>query len=190
MNPATDVSIQTIHIRKAIAADLARIVDIYNDAIPGRMATADLEPIAIDSRLSWFHDRDWRKYPIWVAESMVNSNDLTNTSVGSGKSIMGWLSLQMFYGRCAYQGTAEVSIYVANRDQGKGVGKKLLNYAIANGTEIGINSLIGMIFAHNHPSLRLFQQSGFEKWGHLPQVARLDGVKRDLVILGLHLANA
>jgi phosphinothricin acetyltransferase len=44
--------------------------------------------------------------------------------------------------------------------------------------------LLGFIFGHNEPSLKLFERFGFEKWGHLPSVAELDGIERDLVIVG------
>jgi L-amino acid N-acyltransferase YncA len=45
-------------------------------------------------------------------------------------------------------------------------------------------TLLGFIFGHNEPSLQLFYRFGFEKWGHLPNVAELDGIERDLIILG------
>jgi len=44
--------------------------------------------------------------------------------------------------------------------------------------------MIGLIFAHNEPSLRLFDRLGFERWGLLPRIARLDGIERDLAIVG------
>ncbi len=47
--------------------------------------------------------------------------------------------------------------------------------------------MLGFIFGHNEPSLRLFQRFEFETWGTLPRVAVLDGVERDLVILGRRL---
>ncbi len=34
------------------------------------------------------------------------------------------------------------------------------------------------------PSLKLFEKLGFTRWGHLPRVAVLDGVERDLIIVG------
>ncbi|HEY5290737.1 MAG TPA: N-acetyltransferase, partial [Burkholderiales bacterium] len=49
---------------------------------------------------------------------------------------------------------------------------------------IGLNTLLGFIFAHNEPSLGLFEKFGFARWGELPRVATLDGVERDLVIVG------
>jgi L-amino acid N-acyltransferase YncA len=199
----------SISIRAAVESDLPAIVDIYNAAIPGRTATADLEPISVASRQKWFHDRDHHKYPIWVAEvGAQNADHITQSQPNlaiepmfapdsstaaqnhqTSSKVVGWLSVQRFYGRCAYAGTVEVSIYVAENQQGQGIGQELLRYAIATCPQIGITCLMGLIFAHNQPSLRLFQKFGFAKWGHLPQIAQLDGVKRDLVILGLHLSN-
>jgi L-amino acid N-acyltransferase YncA len=49
--------------------------------------------------------------------------------------------------------------------------------------------LLGFIFAHNEPSLRLFAKFGFERWGYLPKVAELDEVERDLVIMGKRVMN-
>jgi L-amino acid N-acyltransferase YncA len=60
----------------------------------------------------------------------------------------------------------------------------LVSEAIARAPEFGITAMVGLIFAHNQPSLRLFERLGFEKWGLLPGVAQLDGVERDLTILG------
>ncbi|MEZ2303449.1 MAG: N-acetyltransferase family protein [Microcoleus sp.] len=160
-------------IRDASESDLPAIVQIYNAAIPGRSATADLEPISVESRLAWYREHSPDSLPIWVMESEQN--------------IIGWLSLQRFYGRAAYQHTAEVSIYIAPDRQCCGVGQKLLQQAIWRCPELGIKTLIGIIFAHNQPSLKLFNKFGFQTWGHLPQVAELDGVERDVVIIGLRL---
>jgi len=62
-----------------------------------------------------------------------------------------------------------------------------LELAIRRSPELGIKTLIGIIFAHNQPSLKLFEKFGFQPWGYLPKVAELDGVERDVVIVGLHL---
>jgi phosphinothricin acetyltransferase len=47
--------------------------------------------------------------------------------------------------------------------------------------------LLGFIFGHNEPSLKLFFKFKFEKWAHFPRVANMDGVERDLIILGLRI---
>jgi phosphinothricin acetyltransferase len=53
---------------------------------------------------------------------------------------------------------------------------------------MAIHTLLGYIFGHNEPSLRLFESEGFVRWAHLPRVAVLDGVERDLVIVGRRVA--
>ena len=100
------------------------------------------------------------------------------------KVILGWLSFQSFYGRPAYQATAEISIYVSPVYQRQRVAYKLLESAIALSPSLGLNTLLGFIFAHNQPSIKLFELFGFQIWGHLPQVANLDAIERDLLIMG------
>ncbi|NET25410.1 GNAT family N-acetyltransferase [Okeania sp. SIO1I7] len=160
-------------IRNAEEKDLAVIVEIYNASIPSRIATGDIECISVESRIHWYQKHPPDSRPIWVMEL--------------DEKIVGWLSFQSFYGTAAYKATAEVSIYIAPEYKGQGIGKKLLSEAILYSPNLGINTLLGFIFAHNQPSLKLFDKFGFQRWGYLPKVASLDGMKRDIVILGLHL---
>ena len=102
-------------------------------------------------------------------------------------AVAAWLSFSSFYGRPAYAGTAEVSIYVDQRFRRQRLGAGLLRAAIAHAPAIGVRTLLGFIFGHNLPSLALFEQFGFERWGHLPRVAVLDDVERDVVIVGLRV---
>jgi len=157
-------------IRDALPRDLASIVEIYNSAIPGRMATADTTPITVESRRAWFNEHGPRERPLWVVEE-------------SG-ALVGWLSFQSFYGRPAYRATAEISIYVAKGWQGRGIGRTLLERAVEEAPRLGLRTLLGFIFGHNTPSLRLFEGLGFQRWALLPRVAELDGIERDLVIVG------
>jgi phosphinothricin acetyltransferase len=165
-------------IRIAIEADLPQIIEIYNAAIPSRIATADLEPITVESRRAWFRAHDDR-YPVWVM-TIGDRNIMSDQT----EKIIGWLSFQMFYGRPAYHKTAEVSIYVDSDYQRKGIGNKLLDYAIAVCPQLAISKLVGFVFAHNIASCRLFKRYGFVEWGFLPHVAELDGVDQSLIILG------
>lgn len=157
-------------IRDASIDDRATIIAIYNAAIPGRMATADLAPVTVESRRQWFNEHLPGSRPLWVLEE--------------GGEIRGWLSLQAFYGRPAYHATAEVSVYVAPEAQRRGCARKLVAQAIERAGEFGISTLLAFVFGHNEPSLELFRSFGFETWGRLPGVAELDGIPRDLMILG------
>src|SRR5206468_1128288 len=159
-------------IRDAIEADLPAIVRIYNATVPTRMVTAELEPTTVEARLSWFREHSPEQYPFWVAES--------------GDLVIGWLDFKQFLPRCAYLGTAEISDYVDEEFRRRGVGQRLLEHAIARAPSLGITALIGLIFGHNEPSLKLFERFGFERWAFLPGVAQLDGMERDLIVMGRH----
>ena len=163
-------------IRDARLEDLPRIVGIYNAAIPGRRATADTEPITVESRMDWFYAHNAGDRPLWVYVTQ-NEGDRMGT-------ILGWISLNSFYGRPAYQATTEVSIYVAPEAQGQGIGSCLLQKIIAHCQTSEIKTVMGFVFAHNDPSLNLLQKFGFEQWGYCPRIALLDGEEKDLVILG------
>lgn len=155
---------------------MARIVEIYNSTIPSRMVTADTEMVSVGSRQKWFDEHDPQKRPLWVIE-----ND--------EREIMGWISFQSFYGRPAYDATVEVSIYLDEKYRGKGLGRLSLQYCIDNAGRFGVKTLLGFIFSHNGPSLKLFGNLGFEEWGTLPGIAVLDGEERGLKILGKRIDN-
>lgn len=149
------------------------IVEIYNSTVLSRMVTADTEPVSVESRLSWFRGHDPRRHPIWVAED--------------GGEIVGWLSFEPFRERTAYHATAEVSVYVSENHRRKGIGRRLVAEAVRRAPALGLKTLTAGAFAHNGPSLELFKEFGFERWAHFPKVAELDGIERDLVVLGLRI---
>ena len=154
--------------------DLPAIVAIYNSTVPSRQVTADTEPITVESRHAWFTEHTPDKRPLWVVEE-------------DGR-VIGWLSYSNFYGRPAYSGTAELSIYLDERARGKGLGRYFLQQAIEFAPRIGVHTLLGFIFGHNLPSLKLFDAFGFERWANMPRVATLEGIERDLVIVGKRVA--
>ena len=156
--------------RLATRGDLVQIVEIYNATVPSRQVTADTEPVSVGSRVKWFEDHNPGFRPLWVVE--VDGH------------IAAWLSFSAFYGRPAYDKTAEISVYVHASFHNRGLGSYLLTQAITHAPSIGLNTLLGFIFGHNEPSLKLFEKFGFARWGELPKVAILDGIERNLVIVG------
>jgi phosphinothricin acetyltransferase len=166
--------------RIARIEDLPVIVDIYNSTIASREVTADTEPITVQSREGWFRDHTPERRPLWVIHSADDQS--------AQPEVVGWLSYSNFYGRPAYNGTAELSIYVAEKWRGKGIGRYCLEEAIAFAPEVKVHTLLGFIFGHNKASLELFRKFGFETWAHFPRVANLDGIERDLDILGKRVA--
>ncbi|SDV51451.1 GNAT family N-acetyltransferase [Chitinasiproducens palmae] len=173
-----------LRLRDATRADLDAIVAIYNETIASRQVTADLEPVSVASRIAWFEAHTPSRRPLWVVET---SDARSGAEPGAAPHIVGWLSFSDFYGRPAYLATAEISIYLTERMRGAGLGRALLTRALQCAPTIGVTSALAFIFGHNEASLRLFEAFGFATWGHLPRVASLDGIERDLVILGRRL---
>lgn len=163
------MELDDLDIRIAQQEDLTAIVAIYNSTIASRLVTADTDPVSVASRQAWF-DAHTANRPLW--------------SVWKGDNIVAWISFQHFYGRPAYDQTAELSIYICTEMRGKGLGNSLLAYAIDKAPEYNIDNILAFIFSHNIPSLQLFKKWGFETWGQLPNVAIMDGNHYSLSILG------
>ena len=157
-------------IRLAAIDDLPCIVEIYNQSIAGKQATADLQPVSVADRQAWF-DAHTGNRPLVVAQNSLDE-------------IVGWGSLSDLYARPAYHISTEISIYVADKAKGQGVGKALVNYLIEVAPSCGVQQVVALIFAHNTPSLVMFEKLGFEPWGKFKQVCDMNGFIADVVILG------
>ena len=160
--------------RDATLEDLPKIVEIYNSTVASRLVTADLEPVSVESKLDWFSEHNSETRPLWMVQD-------------SQENTIGWVSFQDFYGRPAYQKTAEISIYIDENFRDKGFGRQILELSIEKCPSLGIENLLAFIFAHNLPSLTLFEKFGFKLWANLKNIAELDGEKRSLIILGKNI---
>lgn len=167
--------IMDVTYRHALITDLTTIVEIYNSTIASGTVTADTEPVTIESKVQWFKEHGAANRPLLL----VNNSE---------KQIIGWVSFQSFYGRPAYNATAEISIYLHESYRGKGIGKKVLDHCIEIAPDLGLKTLLGFIFKHNEPSLKLFHNGGFKNWAELPDIAEINGVERSLIITGLRVA--
>jgi phosphinothricin acetyltransferase len=136
------------------------------------MATADTSPVTVAQRQAWFAEFDPSRRPLWVAADSAAGMPLA------------WLSLRSFYGRPAYHETVEIALYTDPAARRRGLGRSLLRHALGEAPGLSIRTILAFVFGHNHPSLALFVSEGFTRWGRLPEVAEIDGVRRDLVILG------
>lgn len=163
----------SVEIRLATRVDLPAIVAIYNAAIPAHTATADLEPVSVEEREPWFAAHDPARYPLWVATDP--------------EGVLGWISLNRFYPRIAWDPTAEVSFYVHPARQRQGIGRALLTRAVEAAPDLGIRTLLAIAFAHNQASIALLEGAGFHQWGHLPRVTHMPEGRRDVVFFGLEL---
>ncbi|MBK7388757.1 MAG: N-acetyltransferase [Bacteroidia bacterium] len=146
-----------LSIRPATANDILRITDIYNDAILNTTATFDTETKTVEERMQWFLNHD-EKHPVIVAE--INSQ------------VIGFASLSKWSDRCAYDGTAEVSVYIDRNHRGKGVGKRMVEVIALEGERAGLTNLISRITEGNLSSIHIHEQLGFEHIGVMKKAGK------------------
>ena len=163
-------------IRPATSKDYSDIVKIYNHAVDERFATADTEYITIESRKNWFAQHSPETYPIYVAEE--------------NGEIIGWCSLSPHRpGRKALRTVAEISYYIHKDHRRKGIANNLIKHTMDSAKNLHFKNLISILLDKNTISIHLLEKFGFEKWGHLPEVADFDGVICGQYIYGRKLQD-
>lgn len=142
----------------------AILIDIYRQGIRSGMATFETEV------------PDWSGFDArYLPHSRIMSKE--------GAEITGWAALTPVSIRDCYHGVAEVSVYVAQSHQRKGIGRALLMELIAESERNGLWSLLSVIHEENRASVHLHEQCGFRYIGYRERIAQLDGVWRSTVML-------
>jgi len=157
-----------VTIRPAKLFDAEAIANIYNEAILTTTATFDTKTKSITDREAWLKSHDDR-HPVLVA--VVNGE------------VAGWACLTSWSSRHAYDETAETSLYVFARHQGRGIGRKLNNAIIAEAARLKYHTLIARISQESQASVHLNQQAGFVHIGTMKQVGRKFGKLLDVHIM-------
>ncbi|MFB3905713.1 MAG: N-acetyltransferase family protein [Acidobacteriota bacterium] len=164
----------SVNFRIAEAADLPAIVEIYNQAVALRKATAELTPVSVESRKEWLAGHTAARFPVFVAET--------------GGMVVGWCSLSPYRpGRMALRFTAEISYYIHEDFRRQGIGARLVAHVVEESRSRGIKSLVAILLDVNVGSIRLLEKLGFEKWGELPRVADFDGQEYSHLYYGLRV---
>jgi L-amino acid N-acyltransferase YncA len=157
-----------VKLRSARREDLDSITEIYNEAIIKTVATFDIEPKTYEDQKKWFDDHGL-KNPILVAE--LNG------------VIVGWASLSKWSDRCAYSDTAEISLYVREEFQGKGIGRHLIETIVKEGEKTGLHTIIARITEGNESSLHLHRSVGFTHIGIMKEVGEKFGKRCDVHLM-------
>jgi phosphinothricin acetyltransferase len=93
--------------------------------------------------------------------------------------ILGWVALSPVSSRCVYGGVAEVSVYIATKNRGKGVGKLLMEHLILESEKAGYWTLQSGIFPENLGSIKLHEKVGFRYIGKRERVGKIKGLWKD-----------
>ena len=159
-----------LNILPATLEHIESITEIYNEAVLNSTATFDTEPKSVEEQRLWFNEHS-DKYPILVVEE---NND-----------VVGWASLSRWSGRCAYEDTAEISIYIKDAYRGKGMGTKLLKKILEDGKAAGLHTVLARIAEGSDASIRLHKNAGFEYIGVMKEVGKKFGRLLDVHMMQL-----
>ena len=92
--------------------------------------------------------------------------------------------------RTADPRTVGSAVYVSTDQQREGIARRLLHHALEGCPGMGIANVLAFVFAHNMPSVTLFEAHGFGRWGLLPKICEMDGREHDVLVLGKRIQQA
>lgn len=140
------------------------VLDIYQQGIASGMATFETT------------------VPDWTT---FNKKYYTHSRIVAleHNKIIGWATLSPVSPRECYSGVAEVSVYVHDDHQRKGIGRLLLQQVIIESEQHNIWSLLSVIHQENRASIHLHEQCGFRYVGYRERIAQLNGVWKTTVML-------
>jgi L-amino acid N-acyltransferase YncA len=153
-----------VNIRDFNKDDFQVVQDIYQQGIDTGDATFQ------QTAKSW---KEWNNSMLTCCRLIAIENN----------KISGWAGLSAVSSRDVYSGVAEVSVYVAEHAQGKGVGHKLLSQLILASENNNIWMLQAGIFPENIGSIALHKKNGFRQLGVREKVGKMNGVWRDSVFM-------
>lgn len=155
-------------IREADTGDVERILHIYNQGIEDRIATLEVDQKDIAYMNNWFEQHQER-YAVIVAEQ--------------DGVVIGWASLNPYSLRCAYDGVADLSVYIDRAFRGKGVGSILLERLEEIAKEKDFYKIVLFTFPFNHNGQGLYHKLGYRDVGVFENQGILDGKHVDVKIM-------
>ena len=175
---------QKIAVRRAAPADGRACADILSHYILHTAVNMHTEPVSAD----YFSSLARGDGRFFVACDSDSDSDGDSNSADSalekkeGGEVCGYTYAESWNSRCGYCGTVEVSVYVKNGMQERGIGGRLLQtLADALGRD-GMRAAVALITLPNPASVRLHEKCGFVRAGVLPAVGWKFKAARDIGI--------
>ena len=142
-------------VRLARDTDIPAITGINDWYIARTAANFHAQPAGEEAMLEqWRHTRE--RYPWLVAEA-------------SG-AVIGFARASPWKGRCAYDWSAEVTVYVHHEHHRKGAGAALYVRLFEILRNQGYRTVLAGITQPNQASVRLHERMGMTKVGHMKRV--------------------
>jgi len=146
--------------------DLPAINRIYTWYIENSTATFHTEPVRDEELLDFLY---------------IDHPRFKSFLIHDESRLIGYCFLTAYKKRQAYDRTAEVTVYLDHDYRGKGVGRLALAHLEETARAVGIKNLLAIISGDNVNSIRLFENSGYEKCAHFKNVGEKFGSMLDVV---------
>ena len=151
-------------IRTLESTDWHRVREIYEEGIATGDATFET------------------KAPAWE-EWDANHIRPCRLVAEEGGRVLGWAALWPVSDRCVYGGVAEVSVYIGEEAQGKGMGTRLLQELVTASEKEGFWTLQAGVFPENTSSVRVHEKCGFRIIGHRERLGKMGDLWRDVILM-------
>lgn len=97
--------------------------------------------------------------------------------------VSGWASLNPYSNRSAYDGVADLSIYISRDYRGKGLGKHLLAEIESIAAANGFHKIVLFTFPFNRLGQGLYRKRGYREVGVFQNQGKLDGKFVDVMVM-------
>ena len=144
-----------IQIRAYQTEDTEAILDIINNNILHSTSLYDYSIRSFEQQKAILEEKIQKGFPVIVAENKGE--------------VLGFGMYSEFRFREAYQFTVEHSVYVADNQLGKGIGKLLLSELIVLAKAQKLHTMIGVIDSENQNSIAFHEQFGFKIVGTIKE---------------------
>ena len=155
-------------IRLATVDDAEAIRRIYNHEVEHTTHTFDLVPRSLEEQEDWLREREGA---LGVVVAEVDG------------AVAGFASLSPYRPRAAYRTSVESSVYVEERAQGQGLGRRLMAELVELATARGFHTMVARIAGGHEASIRLHETAGFTVVGVEREVGRKFGAWLDVVVM-------
>lgn len=155
-------------VRQADPGDTPHILHIYNQGIEDRIAILETEQKDAAYMDAWFREHQGR-YPVLVAEA--------------AGEVIGWASLNPYSHRCAYNGVADLSVYIERSFRGQGVGGALLLALEKLAVQQKFNKIVLFTFPFNEGGQGLYRKLGYRQVGIFEKQGLMNGAYVDVMIM-------
>ena len=153
-------------LRQVRPQDVAAITEIYKVYVEQSTVTFETAPLSVEEIERRVRTISW-EHPFLVWEE--------------AGTVVGYCYAHRWREREAYSGTWETTVYLAPRQRGRGLGRRLMEALVEECRGRGVHALVACITADNGASIELHRRLGFREVSRFVEVGRKFGRWLDVV---------